>query len=67
MKALIDTTTTQYASLGQNQKRSQLHPRRRALMLPKEPGEETKFDRIYKQAIRDCQKELGACMKAREK
>ena len=51
MKALIDTTPAQYASLGQNQKRSQLHPRRRALMLPKEPGEETKF-----------QKELDACL-----
>ena len=56
MKALIDTTPTQYASLGQNQKRSQLHPRRRALMLPKEPDEVTKF-----------QKELDACMKVWEK
>ena len=56
MKALIDTTPIQYASLSQNQKRSQLHPRRRALMLPKEPGEETKF-----------QKELDACKKVWEK
>lgn len=67
MKALIDTTPTQYASLSQNQKRSQLHPRRRALMLPKELSEETKFDRIHKQAIRDCQKELDACNKVWEK
>ena len=59
MKALIDTTPAQYASLGQNQERSQLHPRRRALMLPKEPGEETKFDRIYKQVLEDVRKEKG--------
>ena len=56
MKALIDITPTKYASLSKNQKRSQLHPRRRALMLPKEPGEVTKF-----------QKELDACMKVWEK
>lgn len=67
MKAEFNTTPTQYSSLGKNQKRSHLHPRRRALMLPKEPGEETKFDRIHKQAIRDCQKELDACKKTWEK
>lgn len=59
MKAEFNTTNAQYASLSQNQKRSQLHPRRRALMLPKEPGEETKFDRIYNQALEDAGKEKG--------
>ena len=59
MKAEFNTTPTQYASLGQNQKRSQLHPRRRALMLPKEPSEESKFDRIYNQALEDVRKEKG--------
>ena len=59
MKAEFNTTPAQYASLSHNQKRSQLHPRRRALMLPKEPGEETKFDRIYKQVLEDVRKEKG--------
>lgn len=59
MKALIDTTPAQYASLSQNHKRSQLHPRRRALMLAKEPSEESKFDRIYNQALEDVRKEKG--------
>ena len=41
---------------GWKKNKSQLHPRRRALMLPKEPGEVTKF-----------QKELDACNKMWEK
>ena len=56
MKAEFNTTPAQYASLGQNQKQSQLHPRRRALMLPKEPDEVTEF-----------QKELDSCMNKLEK
>ena len=47
----------QYKGWKKNQ--SQLHPRCRALMLPKEPSEETKFDRIYNQALEDVRKEKG--------
>ena len=56
MKALIDTTPAQYASLAQNKQNSQLWPHRRRMLKPLEPGEVSEF-----------QKELDACNKVWEK
>lgn len=57
MKAELNTTPTQYASLArENKQRSQLWPHRRRMLKPVEPGEKSEF-----------QKELDACMKTWEK
>lgn len=56
MKALIDTTPQQYASLAQNKQNSQLWQHRRRMLKPLEPGEVSEF-----------QKELDACNKVWEK